>query len=177
MLINQPVFSPGSLIRSNPKRASIWSANWLRSSRLRADIEDPSSLFETNSLNSRVHSQSRFAHLKVINSRFELPKEKKTPVLTGFPDLPHFVPGPLCTFHCFGEPCFSSSVDNNTNQQSGGPLSMPHLQFTLNVYKKVALLGFSQRRCCCFPILARFCSNCRESRENRDRLLIKDGSP
>lgn len=44
MLINQPVFSPGSFIRSNPKRVSISSVNWLRSSLLRADIEDPSSL-------------------------------------------------------------------------------------------------------------------------------------
>lgn len=45
MLISQPVFSPGSLILSKPKRASISSVNWLRSRRLRA--EDPSSLIQT----------------------------------------------------------------------------------------------------------------------------------
>lgn len=51
MLISQPVFSPGSFKRSKPKRASISSVNWLRSSRLRADMDEPSSLVETKKHN------------------------------------------------------------------------------------------------------------------------------
>lgn len=31
----------------------------------------------------------------------------------------------------------SSSADNNTNEQSGGPLQKPHLKFTLNLCKKL----------------------------------------
>lgn len=54
ILINQPVFSPGSFIRSKPKRASISSVNWLRSSRLRADIDEPSSLIQTEEHNNSV---------------------------------------------------------------------------------------------------------------------------
>ena len=59
MLISQPVFSPGSFILSKPKRASISSVNWLRSSRLRADMADPSSLGQTHTtaaLKSRYSS-------------------------------------------------------------------------------------------------------------------------
>lgn len=66
MLISQPVFSPGSFILSKPKRQSISSVNWLRSSRLRADIEDPSSLVQTGNINALMFSscclRSNLAH-------------------------------------------------------------------------------------------------------------------
>lgn len=44
MLISQPVLSPGSFILSNPNCPSILSVHWLRSKRLRAESEEPSSL-------------------------------------------------------------------------------------------------------------------------------------
>lgn len=68
MLISQPVFSPGSFILSKPNRASISSVNWLRSRRLTADMEDPSSLVQTH-ITTNNKLMASFCHLLICLTR------------------------------------------------------------------------------------------------------------
>lgn len=77
MLISHPVFSPGSFIRSKPKRSSIPSVNWLRSSRLTADKADASSLknqqheIYCNKTCRQQHSTDILTTAKAVTARNE----------------------------------------------------------------------------------------------------------
>lgn len=165
MLISQPVFSPGSFILSNPKRASISSVNWLRSSRLRADKEDPSSLVQTHATVT-LNPHSPRSSINILNKKVLW--SFWAAGLTGFPD-PHSVLGPLCSVHCSAEP---SSIAmfwlQNTKIKQLNVCVKPHLK-TRRFNFKVLSAGFlcaCHRLACCFPILARSCS-CRERTELR----------
>lgn len=96
MLISQPVLSPGSFILSKPKRASMSSVNWLRSSRLTADIEEPSSLVH----NAFTLGSPNPVHFIITFIR------KHADKLTGSPDLRHFAHGPSGTVRCSAKPSF-----------------------------------------------------------------------
>lgn len=101
-----------------------------------------------------------------INCRFELPNENKK--LTHFPD--RSVLGPPCIFHCFAEPFSVRSHRQQHECSKCRPVTEATCVVSSRFMYKVALLSlwYSRR---CFPILARICSSCRESRKTRDRLL------
>lgn len=133
MLINQPVFSPGSLIRSNPKRASIWSVNWLRSNRLRADIEDPSSLVKTRKCRFVCAFFHDLPNLKCrLSLHLSFQKNTKYSRVFLIPTLSslRFVPSTVLQNHVL-----SSSADDNSN----GRKRMPVTEATFVIYAKFTL--------------------------------------
>lgn len=63
--------------------------------------------------------------------------------LTGFPDLLHFVLGPLCTFHCFAEPYCSVVCRRQHGQINWRPVSGAACENYSQLISKVYLLVFS----------------------------------
>lgn len=129
-LFSLPVPSSARIRSGRPsgRRTGCAPAAWRRTSRIHRPC-----LRQIHWI--RVFILSRLAHLKGINSRFEFPKEKKysrvfliSPTLSSVRSVPSTV---------LENHVLSSSADNNTNEQSGAPLQKPHLQFTLNVCKKL----------------------------------------
>lgn len=49
-------------------------------------------------------------------------------LLTGFPDLLHFVLGPLCTFRCFAEPYCLQVPSYNTENLTEVSSVKPHVK-------------------------------------------------
>lgn len=116
MLISQPVFSPGSFILSKPKRASMSSVNWLRSSRLSADMEDPSSLIQTRN-NFNVLFSLGNTNFTSVSSLYLW--QTTLAKLTGFLGLLHFGPCPICIVRCSAKPScvvLSLAVNNASYQ-------------------------------------------------------------
>lgn len=176
ILISQPVFSPGSFIRSKPKRASISSVNWLRSSRLRADIEDPSSLVQTQVHNYNKLISSSWHHLTSLK-----------PSCTGDwrclnERVAHwFSWSPLCPRSALYLPLFCRTIF-----WRGLPATTKEIKLKAGQWSRMWKVSKGNSKGCllvflchrhwhrwCFLILARSCS-CRERsserRKNKDRL-------
>lgn len=151
MLISQPVLSPGSFILSKPKRASMSSVNWLRSSRLTADIEEPSSL---------LHNTATFGFPNPIHFIITLVR-KTADKLTDSPDLLHFAHGPTDIVRCFAKPSFCKRFQVKircikVTKPFNSSTSKNKTTFNVYIYLK---LGFSSclrsQQGMCYSVFAR----------------------